>query len=120
HVRGETSRVEYNPRHRWYYFSEMQTDTSFENPVTPEAPPRESIEVRTLVFSPPAALMAFGTWLVDHGREHPAHDLARRVDADPQRLARPSSAPHRNDIGWRRHEPDACLVLREDQPRKIH
>jgi hypothetical protein len=76
HVRGETSRVEYNPRHHWYYFSEMQTDevllirvhdsandgrarlsfhTSFENPLTPGAPPRESIEVRTLVFFPPAA-----------------------------------------------------------------
>ena len=26
HVRGETSRVEYKPAHRWYYFSEMQTD----------------------------------------------------------------------------------------------
>ncbi len=26
HVRGETSRVEYNPAHRWYYFSEQQTD----------------------------------------------------------------------------------------------
>ena len=76
HVRGETSRVAYNPKHRWYYFSEMQTDevllirvhdsandgrarlsfhTSFENPLTPGAPPRESIEVRTLVFFPPAA-----------------------------------------------------------------
>ena len=76
HVRGETSRVEYNARHRWYYFSEMQPDevllirvhdsaddgrarlsfhTSFENPLTPGAPPRESIEVRTLVFFPPAA-----------------------------------------------------------------
>jgi hypothetical protein len=76
HVRGETSRVEYNPKHRWYYFSEQQTDevlfirvhdsandgrarlsfhTSFENPLTPGAPPRESIEVRTLVFFPPEA-----------------------------------------------------------------
>jgi hypothetical protein len=75
HVRGETSRVAYNPAHRWYYFSEMQTDevlfirvhdsandgrarlsfhTSFENPLTPGASPRESIEVRTLVFFPPA------------------------------------------------------------------
>jgi len=25
-VRGETSRVAYNPAHRWHYFSEMQTD----------------------------------------------------------------------------------------------
>jgi hypothetical protein len=71
HVRGETSRVAYNPRHRWYYFSEQQPDevllirvhdsaddgrarlsfhTSFENPLTSGAPPRESIEVRTLVF----------------------------------------------------------------------
>ncbi|MCS3451230.1 MULTISPECIES: CmcJ/NvfI family oxidoreductase [Bradyrhizobium] len=76
HVRGETSRVEYKPAHRWYYFSEMQTDeallirihdsandgrarlsfhTSFENPLAPGAPPRESIEVRALVFFPPAA-----------------------------------------------------------------
>lgn len=76
HVRGETSRVEFNPEHRWYYFSEMQTDeallirvhdsaddgrarlsfhTSFENPAAPGAPPRESIEVRTLVFYPPGA-----------------------------------------------------------------
>jgi hypothetical protein len=76
HVRGETSRVEYKPAHRWYYFSEMQTDeallirvhdsandgrarlsfhTSFENPLTSGAPPRESIEVRTLVFFPPVA-----------------------------------------------------------------
>jgi len=76
HVRGETSRVEYNPKHRWYYFAEQQADevllirvhdsandgrarlsfhTSFENPLTPGAPPRESIEVRTLVFFPPAA-----------------------------------------------------------------
>jgi hypothetical protein len=74
HVRGETSRVAYNPHHRWYYFSDMQPDevlfirvhdsandgrarlsfhTSFENPLTPGAPPRESIEVRTLVFFPP-------------------------------------------------------------------
>ena len=29
--------------------------TSFDNPLTPGAPPRESIEVRTLVFFPPAA-----------------------------------------------------------------
>lgn len=60
HVRGETSRVEYKPTHRWYYFSEMKTDeallirihdsandgrarlsfhTSFENPLTRGAPP---------------------------------------------------------------------------------
>jgi hypothetical protein len=73
HVRGETSRVGYNSAHRWYYFSEMQTDkallirihdsardgrarlsfhTSFENPLAPYTPPRESIEVRALVFFP--------------------------------------------------------------------
>lgn len=75
HVRGETSRVEYNPTHRWYYFSEMQPDeallirihdssqdgrarlsfhTSFENTLAPGALPRESIEVRALVFFAPA------------------------------------------------------------------
>jgi hypothetical protein len=75
HVRGETSSVEFKPEHRWYYFSEMQPDevllirvhdsandgrarlsfhTSFENPAAGSgAPPRESIEVRTLVFYPP-------------------------------------------------------------------
>jgi hypothetical protein len=56
HVRGETSRVEFKPEHRWYYFSEQQRDevllirvhdssedgrprlsfhTSFENPLAP-------------------------------------------------------------------------------------
>lgn len=73
HVRGETSSVEYKPGHRWYYFSDQQPDeallirvhdsaddgrarlsfhTSFENPLAPNAPPRESIEVRCLVFYP--------------------------------------------------------------------
>jgi len=76
HVRGETSSVAYNPSHRWYYFSQMQTDeallirvhdsandgrarlsfhTSFNNPAAIGAPPRESIEVRALVFFPPEA-----------------------------------------------------------------
>ena len=71
HVRGETSSVEYKPGHRWYYFSDMQPDeallirvhdsaddgrarlsfhTSFDNPLATDAPPRESIEVRALVF----------------------------------------------------------------------
>ena len=65
--------VQYNPKHRWYYFSEMETDevllirvydsandgrarlsfhTSFDNPLALSAPPRESIEVRTLIFFP--------------------------------------------------------------------
>jgi hypothetical protein len=73
HVRGETSSVEYKPGHRWFYFSEMQPEeavlirvhdsandgrarlsfhTSFDNPLAADAPPRESIEVRTLVFFP--------------------------------------------------------------------
>jgi hypothetical protein len=77
HARGETSLVEFKPGHRWYYFSEQQPDevilirvhdsandgrarlsfhTSFENPLAPaDAPPRVSIEVRTLVFFPPNA-----------------------------------------------------------------
>jgi hypothetical protein len=77
HVRGETSSVEFKPGHRWYYFSQQQPDevilirvhdsandgrarlsfhTSFENPLAPpDAPPRESIEVRSLVFFPPDA-----------------------------------------------------------------
>jgi len=77
HVRGETTSVEFKPGHRWYYFSEQQPDevilirvhdsaddgrarlsfhTSFENPLAPaDAPPRESIEVRALVFFPPEA-----------------------------------------------------------------
>ncbi|MBV8455126.1 MAG: hypothetical protein JO122_00745 [Acetobacteraceae bacterium] len=74
HVRGETSSVAFRPEHRWYYFSEMQPDevllirvhdsandgrarlsfhTAFDNPAARGAPPRESIEVRALVFWPP-------------------------------------------------------------------
>jgi hypothetical protein len=69
---GETYQVLYNPAHRWFYVPEMRTDealllkcfdsrtdgtarfaphTAFVDPTTPaDAPPRESIEVRTLVF----------------------------------------------------------------------
>jgi hypothetical protein len=69
---GETYSVKYNPNHRWYYIPEMRTDealllkcydsatdgrtrfgphTAFTDPTTPaDAPPRESIELRTLVF----------------------------------------------------------------------
>jgi hypothetical protein len=69
---GETYAVTYNPGQRWYYFPKMQADEAvlircfdsarsgparfsahgaFEDPnVPPDAPPRESIEVRTLVF----------------------------------------------------------------------
>ncbi len=72
---GETYSVAYSPRHRWYYFPRMQPDevllikcfdsatdgrarlsfhTAFQDPTTPaDAPRRESIEVRTLVFYPP-------------------------------------------------------------------
>ena len=71
---GETYAVTYNPRHRWFYLSRMQpseaflikcfdskTDgrarfaphTAFTDPTAPaDAPPRESIEIRTLVFHP--------------------------------------------------------------------
>jgi hypothetical protein len=70
--RGETYSVKYNPNHRWFYFPEMSQDealmlkcydsatdgrtrfgphTAFVDPTTPaDAPPRESIELRTLVF----------------------------------------------------------------------
>ena len=69
---GETYAVTYNPDQRWYYFPKMQPDEAiliscydsarqhaarfsahgaFDDPNTPDnAPPRESIEVRTLVF----------------------------------------------------------------------
>jgi hypothetical protein len=72
HRIGETYQVTYNPAHRWFYVPEMRTDealllkcfdsrtdgaarfaphTAFADPTTPaDAPPRESIEVRTLVF----------------------------------------------------------------------
>jgi hypothetical protein len=71
---GETYSVIWNPAHRWYYAPEMRTDealllkiadtstkvaarfmphTGFTDPTTPpDAVPRESIELRTLVFSP--------------------------------------------------------------------
>jgi hypothetical protein len=69
---GETYSVRYNSNHRWFYFPEMTVDealllkcydsaadgrtrfgphTAFLDPTTPaDAPPRESIELRTLVF----------------------------------------------------------------------
>jgi hypothetical protein len=69
---GETSRVTYSPRHRWFYFPHMQADealyikcfdsardgrarvsihSAFDDPTTPPgAPARESIEVRTFAF----------------------------------------------------------------------
>jgi len=72
HRVGETYRVSYNPNHRWYYFPQMKRNealifkvyesardgrarftahTAFEDPTTPtDAPPRQSIEVRTLAF----------------------------------------------------------------------
>src|SRR5882672_1330413 len=72
HRVGETYRVGYNPEHRWYYFPRMRRDealvfkvfdsakdgrarftahSSFNDPNTPAgAPPRQSIEARTLAF----------------------------------------------------------------------
>jgi hypothetical protein len=72
HRVGETYSVKYNPAHRWYYVPRMQPDealllkcadtatgvparftphSAFTDPTaSPDAPPRESIEVRTLVF----------------------------------------------------------------------
>ena len=69
---GQTYRLKYNARHRWFYFPEMRRDeaivfkvydsakdgrarftphTSFEDPSTPPgAPPRQSIEARALAF----------------------------------------------------------------------
>jgi hypothetical protein len=69
---GQTYRLKYNPRHRWFYFPRMRRDealvfkvydsekdgrarftphTSFDDPATPAgAPPRQSIEARALAF----------------------------------------------------------------------
>jgi len=69
---GETYSVTYNPEHRWYYFPQMHRDeallikcfdsaedgkarfaahTGFDDPTSPpDAPARESIELRTFVF----------------------------------------------------------------------
>jgi len=68
---GEIYRVKYNPAHRWFYAPEMQADeallikcydsatdkaqftahSAFEDPTAPaDVLPRESIELRTLVF----------------------------------------------------------------------
>ena len=70
--RGEVYSITPNPRHRWHYLSAMQSDevllikcfdtatddrarltphTAFVDPTTPtDAPPRQSIELRALVF----------------------------------------------------------------------
>lgn len=69
---GELELVTFNPKHRWYYFPEMQYDeslllktfdaavdgtarrvahTAFKNPLAPpDAPPRQSMESRLMVF----------------------------------------------------------------------
>ena len=69
---GEVYHCAYNPEHRWYYFPKMQPDeaivfktfdsakdgrarwtahSAFDDPTSrPDAPPRESIEMRTLAF----------------------------------------------------------------------
>jgi len=74
---GEVYSVRHNPAHRWYYIPEMQADevillkcydsaadgrarftahSAFNHPAAPaDAAPRESIEVRTLVFFAPEA-----------------------------------------------------------------
>ena len=71
---GEVYQVSYNPEHRWFYVSALEADealllkcydsledgrarfaphSAFEDPTTPpEAPPRESIELRSFVFYP--------------------------------------------------------------------
>jgi hypothetical protein len=71
---GETYGVTYNPQHRWFYVPEMRPDealllkcfdsetdgrarfaphTAFDDPTAPaDVLPRESIEIRTLVFHP--------------------------------------------------------------------
>jgi hypothetical protein len=71
---GEVYSVRYSPAHRWFYFSAMAADEAlllkcydsdrerarftahgvFDDPTAPfDAPPRESIEVRTLAFFTP-------------------------------------------------------------------
>ncbi len=74
---GETYNILYSPAHRWYYFPRMRVDEAaliksydsaldgparftphgaFDDPTMPAgALPRESIEIRALVFYPPAA-----------------------------------------------------------------
>lgn len=69
---GQTYRLKYSPNHRWFYFPEMRRDkalvfkvydsekdgrarftphTSFKDPTSPpDAPPRQSIEVRAFAF----------------------------------------------------------------------
>ena len=69
---GETYAITYNPNQRYYYFPKMPADevvlircynsalpgaqrfSALDDPTTPpDAPPRESLEVRMLVFFPP-------------------------------------------------------------------
>jgi hypothetical protein len=73
---GETYSITFNPEQRYYYFPKMQADevvlircfdstlegaarfsahTGFDDPTSPpDVPPRESLEVRTLVFFSPS------------------------------------------------------------------
>jgi hypothetical protein len=80
HRVGETYSFTYNPDHKWFYFPNMKRDealllkcydskdngrarftahTSFEDPTSPpDAAPRESIEVRALIFFAPEVTIA--------------------------------------------------------------
>jgi hypothetical protein len=71
---GETYAITYNPSHRWFYFPQQRRDevllikcfdsvedgrarfaahSAFDDPSSPpDAPPRESIELRTFIFYP--------------------------------------------------------------------
>jgi len=77
---GEIYHITFNPDHHWFYFPNMQRNealvfktyesakdgrarwtahAAFDDPTSPpDAPARESIEVRTLAFFPPAATAA--------------------------------------------------------------
>jgi hypothetical protein len=76
---GEIYQIAYNPAHKWFYFPHMTrgealvfkcydslidgrarftAHASFDDPTTPaDAPPRESIEMRTLAFFAPITLL---------------------------------------------------------------
>lgn len=45
--------VTFNPKHRWFYFPDMETNEVLDPTAPSLAPARESIEARVLVFYRP-------------------------------------------------------------------
>lgn len=128
--------IKYRPGYEWYYMSEQDEPdvllfknwdsatnvqaryclhTAFDMPpgtLKPDAPTRESIEVRALVFTYPAhARRPSGEWKLPRPLAHDLHhNRLRRLDEEPS-----IAGTTRTDIDEGHEIKDALLLLRRNQ-----